>query len=86
MSSRREFLRTAALSAAATAVLPHLLKAAPENSQNAQPATSGPREFGLIDLHSHWFSPASVEILSKRSSGPKFTTNEKGSVFSRVPE
>jgi len=81
MPSRRQFIRTAALGAAATTVLPSLLKAAPENSQNAQPATPGTKESGLIDLHSHWFSPASVEILSKRSNGPKFTTNEKGERF-----
>jgi len=81
MSSRREFLRTAALGAAATTVLPNLLKAAPENSQNVEPPTPGAKRSGLIDLHSHWFSPASVEILSKRTSGPNFTTNEKGEHF-----
>jgi len=55
-STRRQFLRRAALGAAAAGAVPGL-------------------------LHSHWFSPRSVEILSRHQSGPRFVTNEKGDRF-----
>ena len=67
-STRRQFLRHTALGAVAAGTLPALVRA-----QTA--------EAGLIDLHSHWFSPRSVEILSRSPSGPRFVTNEKGEKF-----
>jgi hypothetical protein len=67
-STRRQFLRHAAAGALAAGALPRLLRA----------KSSDP---GLIDLHSHWFSPRSVEILSRRQTGPRFAVNEKGEKF-----
>jgi len=81
MSSRREFIRTATFGVAAAAALPSLLRADPAASDATTPAPAGGKPSGLIDLHSHWFSPASVEILSKRATGPKFKVNDKGEKF-----
>jgi predicted TIM-barrel fold metal-dependent hydrolase len=33
---------------------------------------------GLIDLHSHWFSPGVVKLLSARSTPPRFATGDDG--------
>ncbi len=85
MSTRRQFLRTAALGAVAASTLPRLLRAEPAGSAPGLPASAGPAPAGLVDLHSHWFSPASVEILSKRTTGPKFTVNAKGEKFLSRP-
>lgn len=32
----------------------------------------------IIDLHSHWFSPAALEILGKRDGAPRITTDADG--------
>ena len=83
--SRREFLRNTTLAATAVtaaAALPSLGRSAEPTPAAATP--SAPHR-GLIDLHSHWFSPASVEILSRRTAAPRFTTNEKGEKFLSRP-
>ena len=72
MNSRRDFLRASAVAASVVA-LPRLIGAA--GPKVSVPA-AGPG--GLIDLHSHWFSPASVDILSRRSTAPRFRLNDKG--------
>jgi predicted TIM-barrel fold metal-dependent hydrolase len=33
----------------------------------------------IVDLHSHWFSPASVELLGKRGGSPRIVTADDGS-------
>jgi len=33
---------------------------------------------GLIDLHSHWFSPRAVELLTARGVAPRFVSGEDG--------
>jgi len=71
-STRRQFLRSSALGAIAAGALPALLR-----SQTPAAAAGG----GLIDLHSHWFSPRSIEILSRRQTGPRFATNAQGQKF-----
>lgn len=75
MNSRRHFLRATAVAASAAATLPALSRAA-----GARSAAPAPKR-GLIDLHTHWFSPGSVEFLSKRSAGPKFIVNARGEKF-----
>jgi 5-carboxyvanillate decarboxylase len=75
MKSRRQFLQMGATVAAAAAVLPSSLRAQ---------AVDGPRETdsdaptGLFDLHNHWISPGAFEILSTKTVGVRYVTNEKG--------
>jgi predicted TIM-barrel fold metal-dependent hydrolase len=82
MNTRRQFLRHSALSATLLGALPALLR-----SQPADPDPSAPRPpgvvpaGGLIDLHSHWFSPRSVEFLSARQGSPRFAVNARGEKF-----
>lgn len=72
MKSRRQFLQAGALATAA-AVLPGRLRA----QSSTAPAPEG-APGGLIDLHNHWISPAAFEILSTRTTGIRYVTNEKG--------
>ena len=79
MSTRRAFLRTTVVAATAATTLGRAA-----DSRPSAPAVTPPKS-GLIDLHSHWFSPASVELLSKRAEAPKFTVNAKGERFLQRP-
>jgi 5-carboxyvanillate decarboxylase len=72
MKTRREFLQLGAL--AASAVLPGRLLA----QSTTVPAPDGTPDGGLFDLHNHWISPAALEILSTRTVGVRYVTNEKG--------
>jgi len=82
MHTRRQFLRNSALSATVLGALPALLRSQPAGADLPVPPASGaaPAE-GLIDLHSHWFSPRSVEFLRARQGFPRFAVNEKGEKF-----
>ncbi len=82
MHTRRQFLRNSALSATVLGALPALLRSQPAAADIPVPRASGaaPTE-GLIDLHSHWFSPRSVEFLSARQGFPRFAVNDKGERF-----
>jgi predicted TIM-barrel fold metal-dependent hydrolase len=75
MKSRRQFLQMGAAVAAVAAVLPSRLRAqAAAGPQDS--GTEGPK--GLFDLHSHWISPGALEILSTKTVGVRYVTNEKG--------
>jgi len=80
MSTRRTFLQTAALSAAATSL--SSLRATAAQAPALQSASSPAlKRAGIIDLHSHWIGPTVVELLKKRTTAPFYTTNEKGELI-----
>jgi predicted TIM-barrel fold metal-dependent hydrolase len=82
MNTRRQFLRTTALGSAVVTALPALLRSQSAGSPNpALVAGSAAPADGLIDLHSHWFSPRSVEILTARQGFPRFAVNAAGERF-----
>ncbi len=73
MTTRRQFLRLGAVATIASAALPARLRG------DSSPSTPGKsRSDGLIDLHNHWISPAAVDILSTKTTGIRYVTNEKG--------
>lgn len=73
MKTRRQFLKFGALAASSAALLPKL------RAQSKPPADApAPPTSGLIDLHNHWISPGAFEILSTRTKGIRYVTNEKG--------
>ncbi len=74
MKTRRQFLQFGALAATTAAVLPGRLRA----QSTAPAAPAAPPASGLIDLHNHWISPGALEILSTRTKGIRYVTNEKG--------
>ena len=73
MRTRREFLKLGVLAAASTVAASRLRA----NPADASPSSGAP-ETGLIDLHNHWISPSAFDILSTRTKGVKYVTNEKG--------
>ncbi len=73
MNTRRQFLQLGAAAAVASAALPARLR-----GQSYRSASGKARTVGLIDLHSHWISPAAVDILSTKTTGIRYVTNEKG--------
>src|SRR5580704_2006026 len=75
MKSRRQFLQMGAAVAAAAAVLPSRLRA---QAAAETPATDANSLKGLFDLHNHWISPGAFEILSTKTVGVRYVTNEKG--------
>jgi 5-carboxyvanillate decarboxylase len=75
MKSRRQFLQIGAAVAAVAAALPSRLRAQAVNGPQDS-GTDGPS--GLFDLHNHWISPGAFEILSTRTVGVRYVTNEKG--------
>jgi len=82
-NTRREFLRTAALGAAAVTALPAALRSAPAAAFGAktEPLT------GIIDWHNHWISPNEIRLLSARTTAPRIFTDAKGQrVFERVTD
>ncbi|MDR3323958.1 MAG: amidohydrolase family protein [Zoogloeaceae bacterium] len=56
----------------------------PPQEAAAQAVGHSPRR-GLIDLHSHWFSPRTIELLSARSTPPRFTTGADGQLRLQRP-
>jgi predicted TIM-barrel fold metal-dependent hydrolase len=75
MKTRRQFLQLGAVAATAAAVLPGRLKA---QSSTTPSAPDGAPVNGLLDLHNHWISPGAFEILSTKTVGVRYVTNEKG--------
>jgi len=73
MKTRREFLKFGALVAASTVAATRL-----RADTATTVATPAAPETGLIDLHNHWISPSALEILSTRTKGIRYVTNEKG--------
>jgi predicted TIM-barrel fold metal-dependent hydrolase len=79
MTTRREFIRSAALGAAAVATLPSLLRSAPTDSSPAATAvTPSDRLLPLIDWHSHIVTPGELAFLAKRSVAPRVTVDAQG--------
>jgi len=79
MTSRRDFLRTAALGAAAASALPALIKAAPADSSS--PATTTPAATNLkplVDWHSHIVTPGELRFLAARKEAPRVTVDAQG--------
>jgi predicted TIM-barrel fold metal-dependent hydrolase len=75
MSSRRQFLVSAALSAAATSL-------SQVNTAFGQDSAKSPTaRIGIIDTHAHWTGPTVVQLLKKRTSAPFYTSNEKGELI-----
>lgn len=70
MQTRRDFLLSSAVAASAATILPA--------SRAAETRTGSGRPAGLVDLHTHWFSPGAVEHLSKRSKTPRFLKDAQG--------
>lgn len=77
MNNRRQFLRRAALGAAAATALPSLLRAAPEAAASA-PAGAPPALEIPIDWHSHIVTQGELAYLATRSAPPRVTTSPEG--------
>jgi len=79
MTTRREFIRTAALTAAVSSTVPALLKAAPSDSSSA--ATTTPYSTNLkplVDWHSHIVTPGELRFLAGRKEAPRVTVDVQG--------
>lgn len=76
MHTRREFLRTSAVVATATAALPQLLRAAeatPSPAPQASPALAP-----LVDWHSHVVTPGELKFLAGRTKAPRVVADAQG--------
>ena len=78
MNTRRQFLKMGAIATTAAAVLPARLKAQSSAVTTQTQSTEGASESGLFDLHNHWVSPGAFEVLSTKTVGVRYVTNEKG--------
>ena len=74
MTSRREFLGTIFAGAATVLAPPLLARAETSASGTFAPAQT-------IDWHNHWLSPQSVDLLSKRTTGPRIEKAGKKLTF-----
>lgn len=74
MSTRRQFLQTAALSTAATG-----FSSVSSSAQTVRQSVG--RRKNIIDTHAHWTGPTVIELLKKRTTAPFYTTNEKGELI-----
>jgi len=88
-TSRRQFLRTAALGAAAVSALPAFARgdASPASAAPAPaPAGSGtPGLRPLVDWHSHIVTPGELKFLAGRKQAPRVFTDAEGrQVFENV--
>jgi predicted TIM-barrel fold metal-dependent hydrolase len=85
MNSRRQFLRQAALGAAAISTIPSLLRGAGEAPASAAAATAPQPAAGaagrllpLVDWHSHIVTPGELHFLSGRPQAPRVFTDSQG--------
>jgi predicted TIM-barrel fold metal-dependent hydrolase len=80
-STRRDFIRTAALGAAATAALPRLLRAQGEGGSlpagGPAPVLAPGGLRPLVDWHSHIVTPGELKFLSGRPKAPRVFTDEQ---------
>lgn len=86
-SSRRDFLRGAALAAAAAGLAPAALRAAetakPLGAPTPVPDPTVRIPRGrIIDWHTHWTGPRHFKLLTERKTGPRYVVNERGERFS----
>jgi predicted TIM-barrel fold metal-dependent hydrolase len=75
MSSRRQFLVSATLGAAA-ARLSNISAAFGQTSPDKRIARTG-----IIDTHAHWTGPTVIALLKKRTAAPFYVANEKGELI-----
>jgi len=78
MNTRRQFLKSGAVAAAVASVLPGRITAQSSDTLQVPAAPDAPPVTGLIDLHNHWISPSALEILSTKTVGVRYVTNERG--------
>jgi len=81
MSTRREFLRSSVVAAAAAATLPSLLRADEKNGGKPAPVADAALTPGirpLIDWHSHIVTPGELKYLAGRKTAPRVTTDAQG--------
>jgi predicted TIM-barrel fold metal-dependent hydrolase len=87
-TSRRQFIRTAALGSAVLTAVPSLLRSAPTAADaTASPATPHTTDGlkPLVDWHSHIVTPGELKFLSGRSQAPRVYTDATGkTVFQNV--
>jgi len=84
MHTRRQFIRAAALGAAAAGTLPGLLRgqtspgAKPESYGNgdSEPPQAVNRQ--IVDFHNHWITPREIELLSRRTEAPRIIVGADG--------
>ena len=86
--NRRHFLLSSAAGLAA-ASLPSVLSAAtpPPATAAATPAATPvaiPRG-AIIDWHTHWIGPRVTQLLTARTTGPRYVINDKGERFQIAP-
>ena len=80
-STRRQFLRNAALGAAAAGLLSSRIRAAESLAQ--PPPKVAPRG-EIIDWHTHWIGPRVEALLRARTEGPRLVVRPDGQRF-QVP-
>ena len=82
MNSRRQFLRQAALGAAAASLAPSFLRGADTSATDSRPAASAAgvsnRLVPLVDWHSHVVTPGELRFLSGRPQAPRVFTDAQG--------
>jgi predicted TIM-barrel fold metal-dependent hydrolase len=81
--SRRNYIRTTVLGAAALAI-PDTVSRAASSTPNATASTPVKN---IIDWHNHWISPSEIKYLTARTKAPRITINEKGQqILQRVTD
>jgi 5-carboxyvanillate decarboxylase len=78
MTITRRGLLAAAVPGALAALAPTVAAQAAERSSQ-RPVRGAKEAFPIIDLHSHWFSPGSLALLSRRDFGPHISVDAAGS-------
>ena len=71
MTTRREFLVSAAGLTVASGIAPSALEA-------KQPAHADSPPAEIIDSHAHWTGPTVIKLLGQRGKAPRYVTNDKG--------
>lgn len=79
-ATRRDFLRTAGLAAAAAAVAPSLVRGA-DAAEARAPGSSAPPRGRIVDWHTHWVGPRVAALLQARTTGPRLVLGAKGEHF-----
>ncbi len=77
MTTRRDFIYSTVLGAAAASSIPSLLKANAPAETAASKTSSSPGSI-LVDWHSHWVSPSEVRLLRARTKAPRLFDNAQG--------
>lgn len=75
MNNRREFLRKAAAGVAGASLSKLVQDCAGQESVGAAATRA------IDDWHAHWIGPTVVQLMSQRTTGPRYFVNEKHEVF-----